>query len=277
MGSDPPALRMGACCSARGTGGTPGEARTGNLDLGETESCEPEVPTKPAAIIATPPATPPAGNTESVADPSKVEDASPSKPAKTAKSAKSKEPSKFIKNQMGAAASKAKKDPAAKRKTKATPESKHANPLKNAKSPQSKEPANPPPATGSPAPRRAGSKVTAAAAVTSPSPGGGSRAGSPLSIRSASPSNASVRAAAEGTSPHQEGLDERYKKLMGSPSMSPKTPAAGSTARTQSPKQGETPEQVERRWTKEIDRQMSSPEIRSDSPARSVLDQGVDI
>ena len=66
--SRPPALRMGACCSARGTGGTPGEARTGNLDLGEAESCEPEVPTKPAAIIATPPATPPAGNTESVAE-----------------------------------------------------------------------------------------------------------------------------------------------------------------------------------------------------------------
>lgn len=179
---------------------------------------------------------------------------------------------------MGAAASKAKKDPAAKRKTKAKPESNHANPLKNAKSPQTNEPANPPPAgrTGSPAPRRAGSKVTAAAAVTSPSPGGGSRTGSPLSVRSASPSNAAVMAATQGDN---AGLNARYEKLMGNTaSVSPKTPTTGSTARTQSPKPGsETPEQVQRRWQKGIDDQLASPEIRSDSPARSVLEQPVDI
>jgi len=94
-------------------------------------------------------------------------------------------------------------------------------------------------------------------------------------VRSSSPSVAQRQKELE-SSGGNAGLDARYEKLMKSKSPSPKTPQPKQRTPKQSPK-AETPEEVDRRWTRKVDAQLASPPIRSDSPNRSVLEQPVDI
>lgn len=92
-------------------------------------------------------------------------------------------------------------------------------------------------------------------------------------VRSSSPSVAQRQKELEASGGNA-GLDARYAKLMKSKSSSTKTPKQRTPK--QSPK-AETPEEVEKRWTRKVDAQLASPPIRSDSPNRSVLEQPVDI